>query len=222
MKKLLLVTLMILVTLCASASAEKEIYPFHLLDMETYGEGTSTVSAMIHPDQIDENGCMTYEVYDLDLYKTEEVLALEPGDKVCVYNEMMTVEKVSCKDSEIYINGGFFFEENEEGKEGEQGATLWMVEEDPTVCVAVMYEDLNETMIGQASFPLANPVTVISFQWGEDGNWNGEYDVAEVAPADFADYMQKLKENDVSYDAGCTALTLTDGLITEIRIEWHP
>lgn len=216
MKKWFILMLVILVTLCAAASAETELYPFHKLDMDTYGQGTSVVSAKIHPDQIDENGCMPYDIYDLDLYKTEDVLALQAGDVICIYNEMMTIEKVERSDNEININGGFFCDE------GEQGATLQTLEEDPTVCVAVMYEDFNETMVGQAVFPLANPVKVTSFHWGEDGNWDGEYDVAEVAPAELADYMKNLEANDVYADAGSTTLTLADGVITEIRIEWHP
>lgn len=219
MKKLFIAALLILVTLCAAASAEKELYPFHKLDMETYGEGTSTVSAEIHPDQIDEYGCMTYEVYDIDLYKTEDILALEPGDVICVYNNMLKVEKVVRNGGEIYINAGFFLEEDEEG---EQGATLLVLEEDPTVCVAVIYDDYHETMIGQASYLLANPVTVTSFHWGEDGDWDGGFDVAEVAPADLAGYISELEANYIFADAGCTTLTLKDGRITEIRIEWHP
>lgn len=211
--------LLILVSFFAAASAQKELYPFHKLDMETYGEGTSVVSALIHPDQIDEYGCMPYEIYDLDLYRVEDVLALENGDVICVYNDLMTVGKVARNDSEITINGGFFFED---GEGDEQGATLSMLEEDPTVCAAVFYEYFSETMIGQAAFQLANPVTVTSYHWGEDGDWDGGYDVAEVAPADFAEYMSNLEANDIFADVLGTTLTLKDGMITEIRIEWHP
>lgn len=218
MKRLFIAMLLILATLCATACAEQELYPFHALDMNTYGEGPSTVFAQIHPEQIDEVDCLVYEVYDTDLYKTEDVLALKPGDIICVNNDVMTVKKIEDDGSEIKINGGFFCEEDQE----EQGATLVRDENDPTICKAEEYEDFSMTMIGQAGFQLNNPVTVTSFRWGEDGNWNGEYDVAEVAPAEFAEYMKKLKENDVFADAGNTTLTLENGKITEIRIEWHP
>lgn len=216
MKKLFIATLLILLTLCAIAEAEKEIYPFHKLDMETYGNGTSTVHAKISFDQITEYGCMTNDVYDLDLYNTEEILALKAGDMICVYNHMMIVENVVCNDGEILINGGIFCEE------GKQGATLWMLEDAPTVCVAVINDDFSMTMIGQANYMLANPVTVTSFHWGEDGNWNGEYDAVEVAPAVLADYMSKLEAQYIFADVGSTTLTLKDGMIIEIRIDWRP
>ena len=224
MKKLIamILTLMLAVTFCAMACAgAEELYPTYSVDMEAYGTADSTVMAKIDPARIEADNLLVYSVYGNDLYKAEDILALKPGDQIFINNEHMTVETVEKTENGVELNGGFISEETE----GE-GATLVYDENDPAFMVSTLYDgDVNITMVGEAMYPMADTVHLKTFRMDETGEYNGEYNEADVAAADMQSYLTELSGREpemVPFVAPNCTVRLENGKVVEIVVEWSP
>ena len=219
MKKLiaLLTALTLLVGCCALAFAESsEVCPTYSVNMETYGETDSTVYASIDPQRTGDDLCLVYGIYGTDLYAKEDILALKEGDTLLVNDESMTVKTVEATENGVEINGGFF-------NEDESGATLLYLQEDPEHLCSVMYDDLmSRTLVGEAAMAMADEVTVKTFRMGEDGDFHDEYDETAMPAAQVKDYLTTLQENGMSFTPDTCTVTLKDGKVTLITVDWAP
>ena len=216
MKKLiasLLASMMVFGT-TASLAEGVTLYPEYDVSMETYGDTDITTSVSIDPSREMEEGYLVYGVYATDLYHGEQVEALQPGDKVFVNNEELTVETVGKVESGVEINGGFFESD---------GASLYYADGEGDWMYSAMYDDVHgQTLVGEASAPLADTVTVKLFRMGPDGEYTGEYDEAAVAKADVQSYLADAVARGFDFSPSNTSLTLENGQVPLIVLDWAP
>ena len=212
-----MLALMMTAACCTAAAETVCVEPFHELNMETYGTEDCTVSASFSSSDIDENNVLCYSVYSADLYDADKVLALKPGDVLFVNNEELTVKTVGIAEGGVDINGGFFNES------GEEGATLCYVDGDPDHMYSLQYDDQKAmTMLGQAADLLADQVTVRSYHLNADLDFDGEYDEVTLPAAEVKAYLAKLEEGMIVFGFSGTKLTMVNGRITEIFVDWTP
>ena len=225
MKKVLsLLLTLVLLLACTSVSAEDAaLYPIHLLDMATYGETDSSVHASFDPADIDEEyNLLVYDIYDYDIYTTEDIRALKEGDTVYANGELLTVRTVDESEYGFDINGGFFSDE-------EDGISLVFTGDDHGQLWSVMWDDFRSMeMAGQAEYRFADEVTVSTFSWTEDYDFAGDYDTLILKADEVKAYLMSLaypEDEDTYAYFFCfdnTTVTLKDGFITEIHVEWTP
>lgn len=213
----MMTALVMLTCCCAMACADsKMLYPTHELNMETYGKEDYTAHVTFDPADIDSNNAMTYKLYDADIYSVEDVKALQPGDVILVNGGKMTVKTVEEANGGFEINGGFFSDSGE-------GASLVYVDGDPDHLHSGIYnDDEYRTPMGQVTFALADQVTVRTFEMTEDLDYTGEYDVVTLPAAEVKDYLQSIVEQGVEFYQSNTTLTLLNGKIAEIQMDWAP
>lgn len=224
MKKMIAILLTLIMGLgCAASLAEtKELYPFHRLDTSTYGNTDSVVHATINPAAIEEDQLLVFDVYDYDTYAVTDILSLQPGDRIFANELLQTVNTVEKVEGGFEINGGFFNEE-------EEGITLVYDPENPEQLYSMLYDGmLSATMLGQAAYPFADQVTVVTFRWDEDGDFSGQYDTVTLAADEAATYLLKLTEPaepdgyGFAFNQNETTVTLEDGKVTRIFSDWSP
>ena len=201
---------------CVALADAAQVGPASDVNMETYGTEDCTVHVAIDASAIEADGDeLTYLVYGMDTYTAEAIRGLQAGDGLYINGEQMTVETVEESENGFDVNGGFIGEETE----GE-GATLVYVEGSTEVLCSTLYDGmLAYTLQGEVTYPFADEVTVTTYKWEEDGDFAGNYDVQTLPAAEVKAY---LGTTGVSYDYSNTTLTLKDGKVTEIKVEWAP
>lgn len=161
----------------------------------------------------DNSGRMTVTLLDDELYATIEVKALKPGDTIEIYGEDHIVTKTETNSDGYFV---VFTEDSDSGFE------FFDYNED------IMYTsdcDIpSKAVVGVYTFPLAEQVKITAWYLTENGEQSQDLKTDVLNAADVQAFL--LARSDESRDdyLNCmgnhTTITVTNGRVTEIIIEW--
>ena len=211
MKRILTLTLVLAMLLCAAAFAETYKIQ-HGVDMESgLTDGTLYVGFAV-TDVSDTEIIAT--IYDEVSYDLVDVHNLAVGDTLETANgDIEVVSKETDEYGYILINGG---EEND-------GVTLLAADED-NCYHAMIYELVEKMAMGQAALPLADEVTISFYKHDEFLTPTEEgYDSVTVAAADVAGQLTEFSEEfSPELTPYQTRAVMENGVLTEITVDYAP
>lgn len=218
MKKLisLMTVLCLLLGLGCCAEEDNMLYPYFDVDMATFDLTDSTVHVTTDSDRIDENLCISLDIYAPDLYDYADLIALKPGDRIFANNEEFTIATIEydAEFNAFEINGGFI--------DGD-GVSLWAMSDNPTVYYSFMYDDsISYTLQGQAVLKLAENVIVSTYVMDEEGEPREENEVNTVRAEDLKDYILERELGGIEFFYDITTVRVVKEEVTEITVNWAP
>ena len=200
-------------SVCA-AEESRLLEPYADTDMEALGQDY-TVRATCLTDGTDEKG-LDLMIFGKDLYSRADVLALRPGDRIFANGAETVVEKIDEVEGGIDINGGYL--------ENNDGVSLFALPDDPDTLCSCMEDDyISSTFLGEAYEPFAEQIRISVYSMDEEGNPLGGYDETVLRPEEVRPFIQRMYEDSyIEFNYSVTTVTVQNGAITEIRVDYAP
>ena len=191
--------------------------PQHSFAVDTLMTADTTVQAHFDPQTaFDEQKQMTFTVVEDDLFPTEAVKALQPGDKVAVYGEEVEVKSLTETEDGYAVNA-----------EGEDPGYEFRYLDDTHETMYCSDTDIpGKTELDTCTLAMADAgqVTVWVERKDEPGIMEQEPVTETLAATDVQAFFLARADEDQSDYLNCQGSHVTirvqDGRVTEIRVDW--